>query len=124
VRRFGRSALSVMFRTPVLVLDTIGRRTGATRSTTLAYHRAGDGSLLVVGGAGGQTRVADWVLNLRANPEAIATVDRSKIEVRCVELAGAWRAGAWRELSVAWPKIHVYERRAGHSLPVYRLLVR
>src|SRR5688572_18583150 len=86
VRRFGRSGLSVVFRTPVLALDTTGRRTGATRTTPLAYHRAEDGTLLVVGGAGGQTTTADWVRNLRAHPDATVTVDRRRRRVCAVEL--------------------------------------
>lgn len=121
MRRFGRSVLSVVLRSPVLVLEAVGRRSGSTRSTTLAYHRARDDTLLVVGGAGGQTRVADWVLNLRANPDAAVLIDRTKLAVRCVELAGADREIAWAELIEIWPKIDSYERRAGYALPVIRL---
>ncbi len=123
IRRFGRSGLGVVFRTPVLVLETTGRRTGATRATPLAYHRDGD-DLLVVGGAGGQTVVADWVRNLRAEPDAVAVVDRRRRAVRAVELAGAERAATWSELLGVWPRIATYERRAGRPLPVVRLTPR
>ena len=122
VRRFGGSAVSVVFRTPVLVLETIGRRSGAKRSTTLAFQRVDDGTLLVVGGAGGQARVPDWVANLRANPQAVAWVDRAPLPVRTVEMIGADREEAWRHLSGVWPRIDRYERRAGRRLPVFRLL--
>jgi deazaflavin-dependent oxidoreductase (nitroreductase family) len=121
IRRFGRSGLSVLFRTPVLVLETTGRRSGATRSTPLAVHRCADGSLLVVGGAGGQTTTADWVLNLRADPDAVAVVDRQRRPVRAIELAGAERERTWAELLEVWPRIATYERRAGRPVPVIRL---
>ncbi|MFP5465067.1 MAG: DciA family protein, partial [Gammaproteobacteria bacterium] len=39
VRWFGRSALSTIFRTEVLVLHTTGRRSGRERATPLAYLR-------------------------------------------------------------------------------------
>lgn len=123
VRRFGRSGLSVLFRTPVLVLHTTGRRSGVNRRTTLAYHRAAGGSVLVVGGAGGQSSVADWVLNLRANPEATVTIDRTQIEIRAIELSGSERNSAWRDLKRSWPRIERYERRAGRRVPVFRLEV-
>ncbi|HEV2069427.1 MAG TPA: nitroreductase/quinone reductase family protein [Acidimicrobiales bacterium] len=122
VRRFGRSLVSLAFRTPVLALETIGRRSGAKRSTTLAFQRVDDGTLLVVGGAGGQARVPDWVANLRANPQAVAWVDRAPLPVRAVEMTGADREEAWRHLSHVWPRIDRYERRAGRRVPVFRLL--
>lgn len=59
VRRFGRSFLSTLFRTPALVLETLGRKSGRPRQTALAYHRLAEGDLVVVGGAGGQRRVPD-----------------------------------------------------------------
>lgn len=121
VRRFGCSVLSVLFRTPVLVLDTTVRRSGATRSTTPAYHRLDDGSLLIAGGAGGQSRVADWVLNLRANPKATVTVDRMRTPVCAFELEGRDRELGWRALRQVWPRIDGYQRRAGRTIPVFRL---
>jgi deazaflavin-dependent oxidoreductase (nitroreductase family) len=124
VRWAGRSLLSVAFRTPVLVLHSRGRRSGRLRSTTLAYHRVDDGSFIVVGGAGGQVRVPDWVANLRADPTAAVTVRRAHIEVEAVELTGSERAAVWRTVRDVWPKIDAYERRAGREVPVFHLIPR
>jgi deazaflavin-dependent oxidoreductase (nitroreductase family) len=121
VQWFGKSLLSVVFRTPVLVLHSTGRRTGVVRSTTLACHRLNDGSFIVVGGAGGQARVPDWVANLRADPVAAITVNRIRVDVQAAELAGAARDGMWREVRDVWPQIEVYQRRAGRDVPVFRL---
>lgn len=109
------------FRTPVLVLHTTGRRSGRARSTTLAFKRLDDGSLVVVGGAGGQVRVPDWVANLRAEPVAAVTIDRARVEVRAAELTGAEREEMWRALREVWPRIDAYERSAGRTVPVFRL---
>jgi deazaflavin-dependent oxidoreductase (nitroreductase family) len=121
VRLFGRSLLAALFRTPVLVLHSTGRRTGTVRSTTLACHRLADGSFVVVGGAGGQARTPDWVANLRADPCAAVTVDRTRLRVRAVELTGSDRAEMWREVGRVWPQIDAYERRAGREVPVFLL---
>jgi deazaflavin-dependent oxidoreductase (nitroreductase family) len=121
VQLFGKSLLSVVFRTPVLVLHSTGRRTGVVRSTTLACHRLNDGSFIVVGGAGGQARVPDWVANLRADPVAAITVNRIRVDVQAAELAGAARDGMWREVRDVWPQIDVYQRRARRDVPVFRL---
>lgn len=122
VRWLGRSVLSVVFRTPVLVLHTTGRHSGRERATTLAYHRADDGSLLVVGGAGGQARIPDWVANLRADPRSAVTVDRRRTAVTGAELVGEERAAIWPRLEQEWPQIAAYQRRAGRPVPVFRLI--
>ena len=122
VRWFGKSLLSAAFRTEVLLLHSTGRKTGTVRSTTLAFHRLEDGSLVVVGGGGGQVRVPDWVANLRARPCAAVTADRRRVDVRAEELAGAARTEMWREVRAVWPQVDVYERRAGRDVPVFRLI--
>lgn len=123
VERFGRSPLSVVFRTPVLVLHSVGRRSGQERSTAIAYDRDTDGSLLIAGGAGGQTRFPDWVANLRATPRAAVTVDQRRTDVEAVELTGRARAEVWPRLVARWPRVETYERRAGRAVPVFRLLI-
>ncbi|MEX2293235.1 MAG: nitroreductase/quinone reductase family protein [Acidimicrobiales bacterium] len=121
VRVLGGSALSVLLRTPVLVLITTGRRSGAARSTTLAYHRLDAGNLVVVAGAGGQRRLPDWVANLRADGSAAMVVRRTRFDVRAAELLGDDRVATWNELRRVWPQIDTYERRAGRDVPVFRL---
>ena len=121
VQWLGASALSVAFRTPVLVLHTAGRRTGRRRSTVLAVHEDPDGSLLVVGGAGGQARTPDWVANLRAHPAAEVSYRRRQCPVVAEELAGEERDEAWRRLAAVWPQIERYQRRAGRRVPIVRL---
>ena len=122
VRWLGASALSAAFRTPVLVLHTTGRRSGRSRTTVLAVHEEPDGSLLVVGGAGGQVRTPDWVANLRADPAVEVTYRRRRRPVVAEELAGAARDEAWRRLVTIWPRIERYQRRAGRRVPIVRLV--
>ena len=120
-RWLGASALSVAFRTPVLVLHTTGRWSGRVRSTVLAVHEDPDGSLLVVGGAGGQARTPDWVANLRADPAVEVTYRRRRSPALAAELAGDERDDVWRRLAVVWPRIDRYQHRAGRPVPVVRL---
>lgn len=121
VRWFGRSLLSTLFRTPVLVLETVGRKSGQPRQTALAYHRLGDSDLVIVGGAGGQRRVPDWVANVRANPDVHVVVNRVRRRMTAVELVGDERATVWNEVRQVWPQIETYEQRAGRPVPVFRL---
>lgn len=120
IRRFGRSLLSLSFRTPVLVLHTVGRRSGREHRTPLAHRRRG-GDLLVVGGAAGQRATPDWVANLRAERRAEITIDRRRVPIVSEELVGDERGEHWAMLRVEWPRIERYERRSGRRVPVFRL---
>ena len=121
IRHFGRSVLSLVTRTSVLLLHTTGRRSGIERTTPLAYQEDADGSLLIVGGAGGQARIPDWVSNLRAEPTGSVTLRQQRVTVVATELGGQDRSDVWQQLTVPWPRIVTYERRAGRPVPVFRL---
>jgi deazaflavin-dependent oxidoreductase (nitroreductase family) len=124
VKRLGRSGLSLVARTPVLVLETTGRKSGRRRETTLAYLALDGEQLLVVGGAGGQTRLPDWVANLRADPTVAVTLNRVRRPMDAHELDGAEREAAWAKALDAWPRVESYESRAGRPVPVVRLTPR
>ena len=122
IRWFGRSILSTTFRTPALVLETTGRRTGLRRRTPLACHRLDDGSAglsyAVVGGAGGQSAIPAWVANLRADPEVVVHVGRRSFPAIAREVTGLERTRLFSRLVVVWPRIRSYEHRAGRPVPV------
>jgi deazaflavin-dependent oxidoreductase (nitroreductase family) len=121
VRWFGASLVSTLARTPVLLLHTTGRRSGRRRTTPLAFHRDRDGSLIVVGGAGGQAGVPDWVANLRADATAAVTVERRHAVVTATEVVDDEHRDLWPQLAAVWPRIVTYRRRAGRPVPVFRL---
>jgi deazaflavin-dependent oxidoreductase (nitroreductase family) len=120
MRRFGQTGLGLLYRHKTLLLTTTGRRSGLPRSTPLSYLPLADG-WLISGGAGGQARTPDWVENLRADPSAIIAIDRLPVEVVASELSGNERADAWTTLTSRWPQLNSYERRAGRTVPVFRL---
>ncbi len=116
-RRFGRTGLGALARTPVLTLETIGRRTGRRRSTVVACLAVDDG-WVIAGGAGGQ-RAVDWVANVRARPDVEVVVDRRRVRVVAEEVT---RDDAWRVQALTrWPQIRTYEARSGRTTPVFLL---
>ena len=119
VRYLGTSILALFLRTPVLLIETIGRRSGRTRRTPVAYWAEGD-VLFVGGGAAGMTRV-DWVANIRANPHAAVWVRRQRRDVVARELAGAEEEAARAYAFKRWPNAAKYEQRSGRRVPYFRL---
>jgi deazaflavin-dependent oxidoreductase (nitroreductase family) len=55
-------------RWPVILLTTVGRRSGRPHTTPLNFSRDGE-RLVVIASKGGSASHPDWYLNLRANPE-------------------------------------------------------
>src|SRR5215204_4345774 len=60
---------------PVLLLDTVGRRSGKARTTPLVYLRDGE-RFIVIGSAGAAPQHPAWVHNLRQAARASVTVGR------------------------------------------------
>jgi deazaflavin-dependent oxidoreductase (nitroreductase family) len=119
VRYLGFSGISLLCRTPVLLLETTGRRSGRTCRTPVAYWQR-DGAYVVGGGAGGMTRV-DWVANLRTTTAAAVWVRRRRVAVRAREIAGDEYDEVLAEALRRWPEVATYERVSGRPVPYFEL---
>jgi deazaflavin-dependent oxidoreductase (nitroreductase family) len=118
VRLFGTNLIGLIRRSPVLVIETTGRKTGRRRRAVVVYWTVG-GAFFVGGGAGGMTRV-DWVANVRAEPKAAVWVKRRRIPVVVQELTGTAEEDARRYAFARWGS-DKYERRSGRRTPFFRL---
>lgn len=115
VRTDGRLA-GRWFGMPVLVLETVGRRSGRCWATPLVYLRDGD-DLVVVAANAGAPRHPQWWLNLRAAGHAVAVTADRRQRVLVREPSGAERHQLWRRLAAVLP-IDEYQRRTTRPLPV------
>ena len=123
LRLFGVSGVSLLRRRDVLVLETIGRRTGKRRCAPVTYLRGPDGSFRIGGGAGGMTRV-DWVANLRAMEETTVHVRRRRLTVAVRELQGEARDAAHAAAVARFPEVGRYEEVSDRRVPYFELTVR
>jgi F420H(2)-dependent quinone reductase len=106
---------------PVLLLETVGRRTGQRRTTPVQYL-ADDDRFVVVASNAGAARPPAWYLNLRANPYARIRVGARSIDVQAQEATGQERAELWRRLTAANSYLERAARRAGRDLPLMALV--
>lgn len=65
---------------PMLLLHTIGAKTGQQRTTSLSYARDGD-NYLIVASKGGDPRSPGWYHNLRKNPNVEINVGPERFGV-------------------------------------------
>jgi deazaflavin-dependent oxidoreductase (nitroreductase family) len=109
----------------VLVLHTVGSRSGQPRETPLAWFADGADSWLVVASGGG-SRHPDWHDNLLAHPgrAAIELPSRDAVPVTPHLLDGADRAQAWQRIAAAQPRIAKYQSKSDREYPVVRLTKR
>jgi deazaflavin-dependent oxidoreductase (nitroreductase family) len=103
-----------------MVLRTVGRRTGRTRSTPVLYRRHGD-ALLVLAANAGADRTPAWWLNLRDVGTATAIVGRRQTAVHHRVLTGAERDRAWRAYVEMYPQAQFYGQFTRRVLPLIAL---
>jgi deazaflavin-dependent oxidoreductase (nitroreductase family) len=101
----------------VLLLTTIGRKSGQPRTQPLAYTRAGNG-YAVIASKGGAHQHPLWYLNLRANPLAEVTVGRETRKVRARDAEGEERERLWRALADLYPGYDRYAQKTSRRIPV------
>ncbi|GAA4715594.1 deazaflavin-dependent oxidoreductase, nitroreductase family [Promicromonospora umidemergens] len=109
----------------LLVLTTVGRKSGQARQTPLAWFPGSDGDWLVVASAGGAPANPAWYLNLAAHPDQV-TVEQAgrKVSATARELHGAERAEAWEKITAEVDQFRKYEEATDRKIPVIRLTPR
>jgi deazaflavin-dependent oxidoreductase (nitroreductase family) len=90
------------FMGPILLLTTVGRRSGQRRTTPLLYMPDGP-RFVVVGSNGGRDQPPAWILNLGAAPTAELQVGRRRIEADAHILSDEERATMWPRLLEYYP---------------------
>ena len=102
---------------PVLLLTTVGRKSGRSRTTPLLYINDG-ASWVVVGSKGGDARHPAWWLNLKANPVGKIQVKRKLVPVRAREATEEERAALWPRFVEMYSPYEKYRRRTRRKIPV------
>ena len=108
----------------VLILHTMGRRSGQPRQSPVAWFADGRDAWLIV--ASGGAADPDWYLNLMAHPEraSVELPGRDPAPVTPQRLDGADRAQAWQPITAAQPRYAKYQRKTDREYPVVRLTLR
>ncbi|GAA4220113.1 deazaflavin-dependent oxidoreductase (nitroreductase family) [Streptosporangium album] len=104
----------------LLLLTTLGARSGRPATSPLAYFRDGE-RLLVVASAGGSPRHPAWYHNLRSHPEAVIELGDRTLTVHAAVTEGAERDALFEKIIVLAPGYLDYQTTAGRSIPVVAL---
>jgi deazaflavin-dependent oxidoreductase (nitroreductase family) len=103
--------------TTILLLDTVGRRTGTPHTAPLIYRPDGD-RFVIVASKGGRPEHPAWFLNLQARPETQIQVLDEQIPVRMTVAEGAERERLWKRMTEVWPDYDAYQRKTDRQIPI------
>ena len=103
--------------TSILLLTTVGRRSGEERTTPLIYGHAGD-DYVVVASKGGSDEPPGWYVNLRERPEVDVQVRGERFRARARTASPEERQVLWREMASHWPDYDGYQARTRREIPV------
>ena len=104
----------------LLLLRTIGAKSGQPRVSPLSCKRI-DGKLLIIAGNGGADVHPSWVYNLRANPKARVEVGTESIDVTARELPPAERDELMPKLTAEITAFAEFQANTNRVIPIFEL---
>jgi deazaflavin-dependent oxidoreductase (nitroreductase family) len=102
----------------LLLLHTIGARSGERRVTPMMYQDLGEGRVAVFATKGGMPTNPDWYHNLVANPEVDAEIGTTTRRFRARTATGDERETIWTKQKHDFPGFADYEAATDRVIPV------
>jgi deazaflavin-dependent oxidoreductase (nitroreductase family) len=106
---------------PMVLMYTIGAKSGQLRMIPLQCYPAGDEGVMVLASNNGQTKAPAWYFNLKAHPDIEIRLGRKRLRVHAEELSPERRAEVWPAMRRRNPAIDRYATAAGRVLPIMLL---
>jgi deazaflavin-dependent oxidoreductase (nitroreductase family) len=102
---------------PVLLLTTVGRKSGQPQTAPLLYLTDGD-DYVVVASKGGMSHHPLWFKNLEANPRVEIEVGNRKVAATARRATATEKASLWPRLVTMYPSYADYQARTTRDIPV------
>lgn len=109
-----------MMGKPIIVLTTVGAKSGKLRKTPLMRVEH-DGAYAVVASKGGAPTHPVWFHNIVAHPQVQLQDGAEKHDYTAHEATGAERDQWWDRAVAAWPDYADYQRKTDRQIPVFVL---
>jgi deazaflavin-dependent oxidoreductase (nitroreductase family) len=118
--RSGGAEQNTLRGVPIIVLTSVGARSGKLRKTPLMRVEH-DGRYAVVASKGGAPEHPFWYWNLMKHPHVELQDGAQKRDYIARLVEGAERAEWWRYAVAAWPDYDAYTRRTDREIPLFVL---
>jgi deazaflavin-dependent oxidoreductase (nitroreductase family) len=105
---------------PVVLLTTIGAKTGKLRKTPL-MRVENDGEYAVVASLGGAPKHPVWYHNVKQHPTGELQDGTATGDFEAREVFGEEKAAWWRRAVAVWPDYADYQQKTDRAIPVFVL---
>jgi F420H(2)-dependent quinone reductase len=105
---------------PLILLTTVGAKTGKVRKTPLMRVEHG-GEYAVVASLGGAPKNPVWYYNIRAHPQVELQDGPVNKDYAAREVFGDEKAAWWDRAVEAWPDYAEYQTKTDRQIPVFVL---
>jgi deazaflavin-dependent oxidoreductase (nitroreductase family) len=105
---------------PVILLTTIGAKTGKIRKTPLMRVEH-DGEYAVVASLGGAPKNPVWYYNIKAHPQVELQDGAVTKDYEAREVLGDEKVAWWERAVAAWPDYANYQKKTDRQIPVFVL---
>lgn len=105
---------------PLLVMTSIGAKTGAPRRAIVNFHRDG-GDYVIAGTASGAPTNPAWLSNIQADPHVTVEAEGRTFQAKASVADTADRDRLWKQHVAALPKFAGYPQQSGRVIPMVRL---
>jgi deazaflavin-dependent oxidoreductase (nitroreductase family) len=111
----------IMMGFPVVILTTVGARTGEQRKHVLGGFADGPDAWLIVASLGGAATHPSWLYNIAKSPDKVwLQVGNRKLKVAVESLQGAERDQALAKVAAIAPRYGAYQKKTDREIPVLR----
>ncbi|MBX9921380.1 nitroreductase family deazaflavin-dependent oxidoreductase [Mycolicibacterium frederiksbergense] len=105
----------------LVLLHTVGAKSGRPRLSPLAYLEI-DGKVLIVGSYAGAPTHPAWVHNLRAEPRAHIEIGTDAYDVIARELPDDERDATYPKIVAVAPVFADYQAKTSRAIPLFELV--
>ncbi|GAA3221674.1 nitroreductase family deazaflavin-dependent oxidoreductase [Dactylosporangium siamense] len=102
---------------PLLLLHTVGARTGQERVHPVMYQKV-DAGYAVFASKGGAPTNPDWYHNILAQPQVQAEIGAGTVKLAARVAEGEERERIWTAQKAAYPGFADYESKTSRQIPV------
>jgi deazaflavin-dependent oxidoreductase (nitroreductase family) len=101
----------------ILVLTTIGAKSGEERKNALIYRQVDEG-YAIVASKGGAPVHPGWFHNLQANPDVKAQIKGDRFAAHARVATAEERARIWPRMVEVWPDYNTYTTKTDREIPI------
>jgi deazaflavin-dependent oxidoreductase (nitroreductase family) len=101
----------------ILILSTIGRKSGEERKNALIFREV-DGGYAIVSSYGGAPKNPDWHFNLEADPNVKVQIKGDKFAAKARVASDEERAAIWPKMAEVWPDYNEYTKKTDRIIPI------